>query len=125
MGKIDKDELYGQFNASAHRQARLQERIISKALDLPVPVHEGVNATSYHYGAGLLRTAALCVAMLGAGAAGVVGAGLVGLLAGGVDLGRRPERSAPAPRPMETQEYEVRFWADDGRALDLKEPANE
>lgn len=109
---IDKNELYGMFNASANRQARLQERIVSKALDLPLC--EGVNVTTHNQGAGLLKTATVCVGLLAAGAGGTA---LVGLLSGFVS--RSPST------PMEGQQYEVRFWADDGTQLDVQESAND
>ena len=117
MGKIDKNELYGEFNESVRRQYRLQEMALAKQYDLPLV--GGVNApstsTTHNHGAGLLRTAALCLALLGAGAGG---AAFAALLAGRFG-------QAQAVPPMESQQYEVHFWADDGTQLDIKEPLSE
>lgn len=108
---IDKDKLYSAFLKSASQNTTLHERIISKALDIPLP-NAGVNAAKVNIGPNLLKVAVLCLSMLMAGGGAAAG---LGVLFSSIERG-----SAPASA-MESQEYEVHFWTEDGTEIEVEE----
>lgn len=108
---IDKEKLYGVFGRSAARRARLYELAVAKALDLPLT--DGVNAPTVNIGPGLFRTALLSLAMLGTGAGGAIGIGAL--------MQKANVPPVPQVPVMQAQEYEVRFWTDDGTQLDVQQ----
>lgn len=108
---IDKEKLYGVFGRSVAQRARLHELAVAKALDLPLT--DGVNAPKVNIGPGLFKTALLSLAMLTAGAGGAIGIG---------SLRQKPVvPSVPQVPVMQSQEYEVRFWTEDGTQLDVQQ----
>lgn len=113
MTMINKDHLYGLFNGSIERRARLHEMALAKAMDLPLS--EGINVTNTANSSnpGLIKTALVCAALLLGGSAATVGAGsLFGWF------------GMPETPTLEPQEYEVQFWAEDGTEINV-EPRKE
>lgn len=113
MAMINKDHLYGMFNGSIERRARLHEMALAKAMDLPLS--EGINVTNTAHSSnpGLIKTALVCASLLLAGAGGTLGIGSL--------LGWFGTPTTPA---IEAQEYEVQFWAEDGTEINV-EPRKE
>lgn len=106
MPKVDKNSLYGVWNASVGRRQRIHDMVLAKAFDVPVPDGLAVNSTTNVNNPGLLKTAVVCAALLAAGSGGALLAGKSLNWFGGAT-------------PMESQEYEVRFWAEDGSEVDV------
>jgi hypothetical protein len=109
---VDKEHLYGVFNRSAERRSQLHEMALAKALDLPLT--EGINMTSNVHNPGMGKTALMCLALLGAGSGGTLALGnMLGWF--------NPAPTQSAAPAMESQQYEVRFWTEDGTQIDVNE----
>ena len=112
---IDKDQLYATFNQSNQRREKLTDLATRKALDLPVEDEMQITTNTTYQGLGRCGSLLLALAMLASGGGGALGiAGLLGLLT--------PARQAAAPQQpatFEPQEFEVTFFAEDGKSIEV------
>jgi len=107
----NKDELYGKFQQTADWQDNLHKRAAHKALDIGEdPMIIANNQKSGISGGWLAAiVAGIIVAMLGAGGLGF-----------GLSMLTQPTQPARAVAPIESQEYTVEFFAEDGTKINVE-----
>lgn len=106
---IDKNALYATFHASNQRREKLADLATRKALDLPVEDDMQITTNTTYQGLGRCGSLLLALAMLAAGGGGALG------IAGALGLLHRGHEAAPAT--FEPQEFEVTFFAEDGKPV--------